>query len=59
MALAFASSLHLATGRVKPLISSNITATRKLSTQMKVSGLATVAVDRTQVYLASSLLLNV
>lgn len=49
MALAFASSLHLATGRVKPLISSNITATRKLSTQMKVSGLATVAVDRTQV----------
>lgn len=49
MALALSSSLHLATGRVKPLISSNIIATRKLSTQMRVSGLATVAVDRTQV----------
>lgn len=47
MALAFASSFHLATGRVKPLTSSN--ATRKLYSQMKVSGSATVAVDRTQV----------
>ncbi|KAL9435395.1 hypothetical protein AB3S75_021632 [Citrus x aurantiifolia] len=47
MALAFASSFHLATGRVKPLTSSN--ATRKLYSQMKVSASATVAVDRTQV----------
>ncbi|KAL9430463.1 hypothetical protein AB3S75_025786 [Citrus x aurantiifolia] len=49
MALAFATSFHLATGRVKPLTCSNINATRKLYSQMKVSGSATVAVDRTQV----------